>query len=100
MAGDPTKVNAIAGMMFPSLALFSASLVLTAVSLWIAGRLAPWFLKDACDPPTLRSYFLDPQAELDMSKGRVVTVLLAVAIMLAVLLGLAIAVRFGGIALI
>ena len=93
-------MNAYSDLVFPGIALFSASLVLTMVSLWIAGRLAPWFLKEAYQPPTVRSYFADLWADVDMSKGRLVTLLLALAIMLAVLLAVAAAVRFGGIALI
>jgi hypothetical protein len=93
-------MNVYAGLVFPALALFSASLVLTAVSLWLAGRVAPWFLKEAIEPPTVRSYFLDPMADVDMTRVRVVTMLIATAIMLFALLIIAIAVRFGGVALI
>jgi len=87
-------------LVFPALALFSASLVLTAISLWIAGRLAPWFLQEAAEPPSVRSYFLDPMADVDMTRVRIVTMLIATAIMLFALLIIAIAVRFGGVALI
>ena len=71
---------------------------MTAVSLWIGGRLAPWFLKDGAAPPTVRSYFLEPAAELNMTQVRVATLLIASAIMLFVLLLIAIAVKFGGTA--
>jgi hypothetical protein len=93
-------MNAYSELVFPALALFSASLVLTVISLWIAGRLAPWFLQEAADPPTVRSYFLDPMADVDMTKVRVVTMMIATAIMLFALLIITIAVRFGGVALI
>ncbi len=93
-------MNAVGELLFPGIALFLASLVLTGLSLWVAGRLAPWFLQEAWDPPSLRSYFFDPMAETDIARGRVVTLLIACAIMLAVLLAITVAVRFGGVTLI
>ena len=92
-------MNAEIGMVFPSIVLFSASLVLTAVSLWLGGKLAPWFLKEGFEPPTVRSYFTNLRADMDLDRGRVVTALIALAIMLAVLLAMAVMVKFGGIAL-
>ena len=93
-------MNAEVAIVFPAIVLFSISLVLTGVSLWVGGKLAPWFLKEGFEPPTVRSYFLDPNAERDMTRGRVVTALIALAIMLAALLVIAVTVKFGGIALI
>jgi hypothetical protein len=93
-------MTAVGELVFPAFALFSASLVLTAISLWIGGRLAPWFLQEAVEPPSVRSYFLDPMADVDLSKARIVTMLIATAIMLFALLMIAIAVRFGGVPLI
>ncbi len=92
-------MNAEAAMVFPAIMLFSASLVLTGVSLWLGGKMAPWFLKEGFEPPTVRSYFLDLNADTEMTRGRVVTALIALAIMLSALLVMAIAVKFGGIAL-
>ena len=66
-------MNAEVAMVFPAIVLFSISLVLTGVSLWVGGKLAPWFLKEGFEPPTVRSYFLDLNAEMDMTRGRVVT---------------------------
>lgn len=93
-------MNAFGGLVFPALALFLASLVLTAVSLWIGGRLAPWFLRESVEPPSVRSYFLDPMADIDVNRARMVTLGIATAIMLFVLLVIAVAVRFGGVALV
>ena len=93
-------MSAVGELVFPALALFSASLVLTVVSLWIAGRLAPWFLQEAVEPASVRSYFLDPIADMDMTKVRLVTMLIATAIMLFALLVIAVAVRFSSVALI
>ena len=87
-------MNAVGELVFPGVALFVASLVLTAFSLWAGGRLTPWFLQESVEPPTVRSYFLDPMSDTDMSRPRVVTMLLACAIMLAVLLAMAISLRF------
>lgn len=93
-------MSAVDELVFPALALFSASLVLTVIALWIAGRLAPWFLKETVEPPTVRSYFLDPMADMDITRARLVTMLIAAAIILFALLVIAAAVRFGGVALI
>jgi hypothetical protein len=93
-------MSAFGELVFPAFALFSASLVLTVISLWIAGRLAPWFLQEKTEPPSVRSYFLDPMADVDITRVRMVTMLIATAIMLFALLIIAIAVRFGGVPLI
>lgn len=92
-------MNADLAMVFPAIVLFSASLLLTGVSLWVGGKLAPWFMGEGFVPPTVRSYFLDPGADMDLTRGRVVTALIALAIMLTALLAMAIAVKFGGVAL-
>lgn len=93
-------MNADVAMVFPAIVLFAVSLVLTGVSLWVGGKLAPWFLKEGFEPPTVRSYFLDLSADMDMTRGRLVTALIALAIMLAALLVITVAVKVGGIALI
>jgi len=88
-------MNALDELVFPGVALFFASLVLTTISLWVAGRLTPWFMQEAVDPPSLRSYFLEPSADMSLNRVRFTTMGIAAAIMLAVLLVLAIAIRFG-----
>jgi hypothetical protein len=93
-------MNADLVVVFPSILLFSLSFGLTAVSLWLAGKMAPWFLRESFEPPTMRSYFLDPAADMDLTRGRVVTILIAMAIMLAVLLVMAVCVKVGGVPLI
>lgn len=93
-------MNAFGELAFPAFALFLASLVLTAISLWIGGRLAPWFLNEAVEPPSVRSYFLEPMADIDLDKARMVTLGIATAIVLFALLVVAIAVRFGGVPLV
>lgn len=92
-------MNIDVAMVAPAIVLFSASLLLTGVSLWVGGKLAPWFMGEGVEPPTVRSYFTDLRADMDLTRGRVVTVLIALAIMLTALLAMAIAVKFGGIAL-
>lgn len=86
--------------VIPTLAMFIVSLAMTVVSLWIGGRMAPWFLKERFDPPTVRSYFMQPDAEMEITRGRMVSVLGAAAVLLAMLLVMAVAVRFGGVALV
>ncbi len=62
-------MDGFAGLLAPGIAIFLASLVLTCASLWIGARLAPWFLKEPAEPPpTVRSYFLDPAAEMNMTR--------------------------------
>ena len=51
-------------------------------------------------PPSVRSYFLEPAAEMNMTRVRITTVLIASAILLFALLVIAIAVKFGGVAVI
>jgi hypothetical protein len=89
-----------AGLLAPGIAIFLASLLLTVASLWIGARLAPWFLKEPAEPPTVRSYFFDPAAEMNMTRVRITTVLIASAILLSALLVIAMAVKFGGVAVI
>jgi hypothetical protein len=89
-------MNELVGQVFPVVGLFAWAVGLTACALWMAGRIAPWFLNVQADPPSLKSYFLDPMADTEFNKVRAVTALVAVAIMLAVLLSLAIAARLMG----
>lgn len=92
-------MNADVGMVFPAIVLFSASMLLTGISLWLGGKMAPWFMGEGFEPPSVRSYFLDLGADMDLTKGRVVTAMIALAIMLAALLAMAVTVKFGGVAL-
>jgi hypothetical protein len=93
-------MNGELAIVFPAASMFLASIVATAFSLWIATRAAPWFLNERCEPPTVRSYFLDPAADLEMTRVRVVAALLAAAILMTMLLGVALAVKVGGFALV
>jgi hypothetical protein len=93
-------MNADIGLLFPTLVMFVASLAMTGIALWLGGRMAPWFLKERCEPPTVRSYFIDPGAESHLTSARIVTALAAMAILLAMLLAIAVAVRYGGVSLI
>ncbi len=93
-------MNAELAQVFPAITLFLVSLVLTASCLWVAGKLTPWFTGSRSDIPTVRSYFLEPAAEQEMTPTRLVTLLIAAALLLAVLLAMACAVRFGGVVLV
>ena len=89
-------MNALAGDMVPAVVLFCVAVALTAWALWLAGRLAPWFLKQSFEPPTVRSFFLDPMADIDMTRGRLVTAGIAAAIVLAVALSFVVAAKLQG----
>lgn len=93
-------MNAELAVVFPATLMFLVSLLATMGSLWVGARMAPWFLKERFDPPTVRSYFLDPAADVDLTRVRLVTALIAAAILLSLLLALALAVRVGGLALV
>jgi hypothetical protein len=92
-------MNSALAIVFQAAKMFSASLVATAFSLWIGTRAAPWFLKERCEPPTVRSDFLEPAADLALTRVRVVAALVAAAILMTMLLGVALAVKVGGSAL-
>ena len=92
-------MNADLAQVFPALALFLVSTALTIACIWAATRLTPWFLGERCSPPTVRSFFLDPHADVLMSRERMAILGLAIALLLAVLLALTCAIRFGGVTL-
>ncbi len=73
-------------------------LALTAGALWLAARLAPWFLQQRFEPPTVRSFFVDFAAEAELDRARMTTMVLAAAIVLAVLTPVVCVIRFGGFA--
>ena len=81
-----------------ALALFIPSLALTAGSLWLAARLAPWFLKERFRPLAVRSFFLDFNAEAELDPARMTTLVLAATIIFAVLVSVVSVIRFGGFA--
>ena len=87
-------------VVLPAVTMFLASVIATAFSLWIGTRTAPWFLNERCEPPTVRSYFLDPTADIEMTRVRVVAALVAAAILMTMLLAMALAVKVGGFALV
>ncbi|MEQ1784067.1 MAG: hypothetical protein ABMA14_22145 [Hyphomonadaceae bacterium] len=87
------------GTLGVALALFVPSLALTASSLWLAARLAPWFLKERFRPLAVRSFFLDLNAEAEPDRARMMTLAVAGAIILAVITPLFCVIRFGGYAL-
>lgn len=89
-------MNALAGEMVPAFGLFGFAVALTGWAFWIAGRLAPWFLKESFEPPSVRSFFLDPMADMDMTRGRLVTAGIAAAIVLAAVVSFVLAARLQG----
>ena len=91
-------MSAELAQVFPAIALFAFSLGLTVVCLWAARRLAPWFIGDRAEVPSVRSFFLDPSADSDVSPARLATLLIAAVLVLAVLLAMTCVIRFGGVA--
>jgi hypothetical protein len=89
-------MNAELAQVFPAIVLFLVSLALTVGCLWAARRMAPWFIGDRVEVPSVRSFFLDPSADTDLSAVRVATLLIAAVLVLAVLLAVTCVVRFGG----
>lgn len=89
-------MNAVIAAVFPTCALLCAGFGLTVLSLWLAGRLAPWFLEEAVTPPPVRSYFTDLWADTNMTRERAVTGLIALALALFAVLSLAIFARLIG----
>lgn len=92
-------MNAELAVVFPAVTMFFVSVMATAFSLFLGTRMAPWFLDERSAPPTVRSYFLDPAADTEMTRIRVVSAMIAAAILLSMLLVMAVAVKFGGVAL-
>ena len=92
-------MNAELAVVFPAVTMFLVSLMATAFSLYLGTRMAPWFLNERSEPPTVRSYFLDPAADTEMTRVRVVSALIAAAILLSMLLVMALAVKVGGVSL-
>jgi hypothetical protein len=84
--------------VLPVLALVTAGLGFTTMSLWIAGRLAPWFLGESFSPPPVASYFFDLRAELEFGPQRAVVALIALALCLAMVISLILTARVLGLA--
>jgi uncharacterized protein involved in cysteine biosynthesis len=91
-------INSV-GTLCLGLALFIPSLGLTAGALWLAARIAPWFLRQNFEPPTVRSFLFEFVAEAELTQARMTTMMLAAAIVLAVLTPVVCVIRFGGFAL-
>jgi hypothetical protein len=89
-------MNALAGELVPAFGLFAFAVGLTGWAFWVAARLAPWFLKESFEPPTVRSFFFEPMADVDITRGRLVTTGIATAIVLAAVLSFVIAAKLQG----
>lgn len=90
-------MNAILENGFQSVLLLAGTFALVTASLWLAGRLAPWFLRQDYDAPPLFSWFTDFEADLAADRPRMVVGLIAFAITLFAMLTLAIVVRLTGL---
>jgi hypothetical protein len=83
----------VASDVLPTFGLLTLSIVLTAASLWVGGRLTPWFLQETVEAPTLRSFFFSLEADRNFDRVRLTTGALGFAVMLAILLVIAIVAR-------
>ncbi len=90
-------MNAILENGFQSALLLVGTFALVTGSLWLAGRLAPWFLKQDYAPPPVLSWFTDFEADLAIDRPRIVVGLIAFAITLFAMLSIAIVVRLAGL---
>ena len=86
----------VAGDVLPTMGLLGLSIVLTAISLWTGGRLAPWFLQETVEAPTLKSFFFSMDADAEFDRVRMAVCGLGFAVMLAILLAIAIGARMMG----
>lgn len=86
----------VAGDVLPTMVLLGLSIVLTAVSLWTGGRLAPWFLQETVEAPSLKSFFFSFDADTNFDRVRMAVCGLGFAVMLAILLAIAIGARLIG----
>ena len=86
----------VAGDVLPTMGLLGLSIVLTAISLWTGGRLAPWFLQETVEAPTLKSLFFSMDADAEFDRVRMTVCGLGFAVMLAILLAIAIGARMMG----
>lgn len=89
-------MNAILENGFQSALLLVGTFALVTGSLWLAGRLAPWFLKQTYDAPPVMSWFTDFEADMTADRPRMVVGLIAFAITLFAMLTLALVVRLTG----
>jgi len=90
-------MNAILENGFQSVVLLVGTFGLVTVSLWLAGRMAPWFLRQSYEAPPVVSWFTDFEADLTVDRPRMVVGLIAFAITLFAMLTLAIVVRLTGL---
>jgi hypothetical protein len=90
-------MNAVLDNWFQSSLLIIGTFALVAGSLWLATRLAPWFLQRDYDAPPLTSWFTDFESDLVLDRARIVVGLLAFALTLFAMLSVAIVVRLLGV---
>jgi hypothetical protein len=82
--------------LITSVGALLTAFAMTAASLWVGGRLAPWFLSEAVEAPSVRTLLLSATASADFFRVRVAACLLAAVVMLAGLLAILITARLLG----
>jgi len=90
-------LNTLLADLFPAVAIFCVGVAFTLFSLWAAGRIAPWFLQQSFEPPTIRSYFFDAGAEMELTPQRATIALIALAMCLALILAPILVARTAGL---
>jgi hypothetical protein len=82
--------------LITTLGAMVAAIAMTSVSLWAGGRLAPWFLSEAVEAPSVRTLLLSIEDGAGFFRVRVTACMLAAAMMMAALLTILIAARLFG----
>ena len=90
-------MNAVLENWFPSTLLLVGAFGIVLGSLWLAGRLAPWFLQQDYRPPPVLSWFTDFESDLVLDRPRIVIGLIAFALTLFAVLSMALAARLTGL---
>ncbi len=88
-------VHDLAQLITPIGALLAA-IAMTTASLWAGARLAPRFLSEAVEAPSLRALLLSIEDGAGFLRVRVTVCMLAAAVMMAALLTILIAARLLG----
>lgn len=91
-------MNVIAENWFLSILILFGTFGLVSASLWIGGRLAPWFLQAPYAAPPVLSYFTDFDSDLSFDRARMTVGAIALAVTLFAILSIGIVARLLGLA--
>jgi hypothetical protein len=88
-------MTAVDTLAFSQLVILLASCLMTAASVWTAGRLAPIVLGKEFKPESFREYFFKDDG--DMSQSGYVMIMLSAAVLLTMLIALTLAAKVFGL---